>query len=140
MPDNHDQGAINAASVILSKIRSEDREFKQIFTSRFHRSGFTGWPKADAIFKDFIDGEEITIGLEFKPPLQEKREYMTGVGQAISYLHHNDYAGLVLPKLSKDNHLISDFVVELFYSRNELKNLPLSERSKISLKKAGILR
>ncbi len=125
MPDNHDQGAINAASVILSKIRSEDKEFKQIFTNRFHRSGFTGWPKADAIFKDFIDGEEITIGLEFKPPLQEKREYMTGVGQAISYLHHNDYAGLVLPKLSKDNHLISDFVVELFYSRDELKNLPL---------------
>ena len=41
MSDTHDQGAINASSVILNKVRSEDGEFKQIFTNRFHRSGFT---------------------------------------------------------------------------------------------------
>ena len=125
MSDTHDQGAINASSVILNKIRSEDGEFKQIFTNRFHRSGFTGWPKADAIFKDYFGEEEVTIGFEYKPPLQEKREYMTGVGQAVSYLHHNDYAGLILPKISKDNYPISDFIVELFNSRDELKNLPI---------------
>ena len=125
MSDTHDQGAINATSVILNKVRSEDGEFKQIFTNRFHRSGFTGWPKADAIFKDYFGEEEVTIGFEYKPPLQEKREYMTGVGQAVSYLHHNDYAGLIIPKISKDNYPISDFIVELFNSRDELKNLPI---------------
>ena len=56
MSDTHDQGAINATSVILNKVRSENGEFKQIFTNRFHRSGFTGWPKADAIFKDYFGG------------------------------------------------------------------------------------
>ena len=125
MADTHDQGAIDAASVILNKIKSEDEDFKQIFTNRFHRSGFTGWPKADAVFKDYFGEEEVTIGLEFKPPLQEKREYMTGVGQIISYLYNNDYAGLVLPKISKDNYPISDFVVELIRTREELKKLPI---------------
>ena len=79
------------------KVRSEDGEFKQIFTIQFH--------------------------LHFK---MQKREYIqTGVGQAVSYLHHNDYAGLILPKISKDNYPISDFIVELFNSRDELKNLPI---------------
>ncbi len=62
MSDTHDQGAINASSVILNKIRSEDEKFKQIFTTRFHRSGFTGWPKADAIFKDYFEEDGPQIG------------------------------------------------------------------------------
>ena len=125
MAETHDKGAIDSSSIILNKIRSGDSEFKQIFTDRFHRAGFTGWPKADAIFKDYFDEKEITIGLEYKPPYQEKREYMTGVGQAISYLYHNDYAGLIIPKFSKDNFPISDFVIYLINKRNEINQLPI---------------
>lgn len=125
MPDIHDQGVINATSVILDQTRSGVETFKQIFSSRFSRTGFTGWPQPDMIFNDYLENKEITIALEYKPPNQEKREYMTGLGQTISYLYNNDYAGLVLPKFSKDGFAISDFVTSLVKERDELKKLPI---------------
>ena len=36
MSDTHDQGAINATSVILNKVRSENGEFKLIFFQKFN--------------------------------------------------------------------------------------------------------
>ncbi len=125
MTDTHDQGSINATSVILEKTRSGDNEFKQIFSTEFSRTGYTGWPEPDSIFRDNLNNNEITLALEFKPPNQEKREYMTGIGQSISYLYNNDYAGLILPKMSKDGFPISRFIKELFDNRRQISQLPI---------------
>ena len=73
MTDTHDQGSINATSVILEKTRSGDNEFKQIFSTEFSRTGYTGWPEPDSIFRDNLNNNEVTLALEFKPPNQEKR-------------------------------------------------------------------
>lgn len=84
--------------------------------------GIADWPRPDIAFEDLTSGA--TLALEFKPPNQPKREYITGVGQMLTYLREFEFAGLVLPKKSSDGFAISTYVKSMI--EDDIPNLPLA--------------
>ncbi|MBK5484673.1 hypothetical protein JFV29_22780 [Peribacillus sp. TH16] len=66
------------------------------------------WPLADASLYD--DNKKLSIGLEFKPPLESKRGCLTGLGQVIAYLNIFSSAILVLPEFIEDGFPIADYI------------------------------
>lgn len=108
MGEYHDQAASYCGDTILTKIRSGDRTFKQIFSQNIIRTGSWDWPRPDYVcFDEDLKG---TYALEFKPPAQSKREYLTGLGQSLSYLQHHTYSGLIVPTEADDGFPIATFI------------------------------
>lgn len=60
-----------------------------------------------------VDSSNVTLAAEFKPPQQTKREYLTGLGQAIAYTRDFDYGLLVLPEIADDGYPIAKHVVSV---------------------------
>ncbi|URW75046.1 hypothetical protein M9980_10805 [Sphingomonas donggukensis] len=83
--------------------------------------GIADWPQPDIAFEDPNTGA--TLALEFKPPNQSKREYVTGVGQMLTYLQDFEFAGLVLPERSHDGFAIAEYIENVFQS--ELSQQPV---------------
>lgn len=108
MGELHDAEATMYGDVILSRIRSADTSFKQIFTPSIIRTGDWDWPRPDYVCYD--EGLKASYALEFKPPFQSKREYLTGLGQTLSYLQKHMYSGLILPYYSDDGFRIAEFI------------------------------
>lgn len=50
------------------------------------------------------------MAAEFKPPAQTKREYLTGLGQAIAYTKDFNHSLLIVPDTSDDNYRIADHI------------------------------
>lgn len=71
--------------------------------------GKADWPRPDIAFEDRTSGSAFAI--EFKPPNHSKREYVTGLGQAITYLNDFEFSGLVVPELSGDGYRIGDYLL-----------------------------
>lgn len=120
MGELHDAYASMYGNKILSKIRNSDDEFKQIFSTSITRVGDWDWPRPDYVCYD----EELraSYALEFKPPFQTKREYLTGFGQSIAYLQKHLYSGLIVPFVADDGFRIADFICDSMKS-SELVNL-----------------
>lgn len=108
MGELHDESATMYGNIVLSKIRNDDYEFKQIFSTSVVRSGDWDWPRPDYVC--FDEESKATYALEFKPPFQSKREYLTGLGQSLSYLQKHDYSGLIVPYLADDNFPIAKYI------------------------------
>ncbi len=108
MEVNHDELATKVGNLMLEKIRSQDPAWRQVFSSTIHRIGDWEWPRPDYVCQDNV--LNATYALEFKPPGQPKREYLTGLGQSLSYLQRHDYAGLIIPENAIDNFKICDFI------------------------------
>lgn len=119
----HDELADIIGEYVLTNIRNDNEEFKQIFSNNMSRVGDWDWPRPDYVLKDYDCGA--TYANEFKPPKQSKREYLTGLGQAMSYLQKHTYAGLMVPKRADDNFPISRFILDVL-SSEEFKELPIS--------------
>ncbi len=106
----HDASATLYGDLILAKIRAADNAFRQIFSTSLIRTGDWDWPRPDYVcFDEELDA---TYALEFKPPFQSKREYLTGLGQSMSYLQKHTYAGLILPYLADDGFPIAKFIAD----------------------------
>jgi hypothetical protein len=119
----HDSLASSACSVILKDLMDEGTgRFRQVFSSDIRRVGFSGWPEPDFVLNDYENNSSIAI--EFKPPKQTKREYVTGLGQAATYTHRFNYGGLVVPELSDDGFRIADYLTEVA-NQPEFSNLPI---------------
>lgn len=84
--------------------------------------GFADWPRPDIAFEDSTSNSSFAI--EFKPPNQPKREYVTGLGQAITYLSDFEFAGLVVPKRTADGFEISRYLYDIL--DRELAELSLA--------------
>lgn len=123
MGEMHDALANEVGNFILSKIRANDTTWRQVFSSNINRIGCWEWPRPDVVLKD--NTLSATYANEFKPPFQNKREYLTGLGQSLSYLQSHNYAGLIIPKYSDDNFRISEYIKDTLIS-NEFKHLPIS--------------
>lgn len=108
MSGYHDQLASIVGDFAVKKIRDNNLEWKQIFRPTIHRVGDWNWPRPDYVCFDTT----VTYALEFKPPRQSKREYLTGLGQCIAYLKKHNYSGLILPRLADDSFEISKFILE----------------------------
>jgi len=123
MGELHDTLANEIGGHLLTKIRASDSVWKQVFSTDMNRIGCWEWPRPDIVFSDNTLG--ITYANEFKPPFQNKREYLTGLGQSLSYLQSHNYAGLIVPKYSDDNFRISEYMNETL-SSDEFIHLPIS--------------
>lgn len=123
MSQSHDEYATYYGNQILSRIRSAHPDFKQIFSASLTRTGDWDWPRPDYVCYD----EELraTYALEFKPPFQSKREYLTGLGQSIAYLQKHTYSGLIIPYYADDGFPIAEFISKTLFSE-EFSNVPTS--------------
>jgi hypothetical protein len=72
----------------------------------------------------FDTANNLKIAAEFKPPGQTKREYLTGLGQAIAYSRNFNYSLLVLPTVSDDGYKISAHIVDVM-RQPELGTIPV---------------
>lgn len=123
MAQFHDYGAEICGSLILDKIRANDSDFKQIFSPSTVRIGDFEWPRPDYVIQDL--DTSATYALEFKPPMQSKREYVCGLGQSLTYLQHHTYSGLIVPRCSDDGFPIASFLQTVFEAE-PIKNSPVS--------------
>lgn len=119
----HDNLATYCGDYILNKIRIGDSAFKQVFSSKMVRSADWDWPRPDYVCID--EEQKCSYALEFKPPHQNKREYLTGLGQSLSYLQKHMYSGLIIPTVADDGFHIADFVKDTLVSP-EFDNVALS--------------
>lgn len=114
MGELHDASATMYGDAILSKIRCADNDFKQIFSTSIIRTGDWDWPRPDYVCYD--ETLKATYALEFKPPFQSKREYLTGLGQSLAYLQKHMYSGLIVPFVADDGFRIADFIADTLKS------------------------
>lgn len=114
MGELHDASATLYGDAILSKIRNADSDFKQIFSTAIIRTGDWDWPRPDYVCYD--ENLKVTYALEFKPPFQSKREYLTGLGQSLAYLQKHMYSGLIVPFVADDGFRIADFIKDTLES------------------------
>lgn len=121
MGEVHDRLSLDIQSRILTEARAGSQPWSRIFTPNLVLVNNTEWPLTDGIIKD--DQTKIQCGVEFKPPGQNKREYLTGLGQTIAYLDKNEYALFLLPRKSDDGFLIGEYIARISNSEI-LKNLP----------------
>lgn len=97
MGANHDLLADKAGRAIVSKITNRFEDWGQVFSDNIKKAGDFGWPRPDYVCYDF-DLDQ-SVAFEFKPPNHSKREYLTGLGQTLSYLEKHHYSGIILPSI-----------------------------------------
>lgn len=114
MGELHDRYATYCGDTILHNIRSGNPEFQQIFSTNITRSADWDWPRPDYVC--FDEGLKCSYAMEFKPPAQNKREYLTGLGQSFSYLQKHSYAGLIIPYVADDGFPIAQFILDTMKS------------------------
>ena len=86
MPYNHDLMAHQASAALLGDLRAgkADWSHQRLSKKTTLWQGVTDWPRPDIAFEDRTT--RASLAIEFKPPNQAKREYVTGLGQALTYL------------------------------------------------------
>lgn len=109
MSYSHDLMAYQAGERLLSDLRGGNATWAggSLTSQTTHWPGIIDWPKPDRIFEDDLG---TTLAIEFKPPGQSKREYVTGLGQAMTYLRSFTYGAIVLPERAIDGFCIADYL------------------------------
>lgn len=119
----HDNLASVCGDDIVTRLRGGDPSIKQIFSTQIVRSADWDWPRPDYVCID--EDLQCSYALEFKPPLQTKREYLTGLGQSLSYLQKHLYSGLIVPTVADDGFQIARFICDTLKAE-EFSNVALS--------------
>lgn len=105
----HNLMAYEAGESLLAAVRAGNAPWAggRLTPQANHWPGIIDWPVPDRIFEDSAGA---TLAVEFKPPGQSKREYVTGLGQTLTYLRTFKFAALVLPVKTTDGYLIADYL------------------------------
>lgn len=120
--NTHDTLAYAIAAEAVRRVRAESPPWKGILSSESYVTTSRSWPVPDFVIHD--ERERKTIAVEFKPPEQTKREYLTGVGQAVAYTREFTYGIVVLPDFADDGFPIARHVRSIF-SQKAFSNLPV---------------
>ncbi|PKO31616.1 MAG: hypothetical protein CVU34_17290 [Betaproteobacteria bacterium HGW-Betaproteobacteria-7] len=120
--NTHDVLAYAVAQEAVRRLRDGAGPWNTLFSSNAYITASRAWPVPDFVLVD--SGNELTIAAEFKPPLQSKREYLTGLGQAIAYSKDFHYALLVLPDIADDGYQIANHVVDVL-RQGTLEHVPV---------------
>lgn len=83
------------------------------FGNRYLASKIPIFPKPDIILLGLSKDPQPQIAFELKPPHAVKREYLTGLGQAISYLMKFPLVYIILPDEKIDGIDIPVFITEI---------------------------
>lgn len=118
----HDELAYAVAIDSISQIRAGAAPWASLFSSNSRVSSSRDWPVPDFVLRD--DGNNLTVAAEFKPPGQSKREYLTGLGQAVAYTKDFDYGLLIVPHISDDGYQIANHIRDVL-SLNEFNTTPV---------------
>ena len=120
----HNFMAHKVSAILLHQLRKGKASWAppRLSTKSTLWQGFADWPRPDIAFEDSTNNSSFAI--EFKPPNQPKREYVTGLGQAITYLSDFEFAGLVVPKRTTDGFEISKYLYDIL--NRELAELSLA--------------
>jgi len=129
----HDEMAIRAATQMRDLAVKGQTPWPRVFGSDIVITSSSDWPEPDFVFSD--PSTRITFGFEFKPPGQERREYLTGLGQTIGYLKRFEQALLIVPE-EAEGFKIAAYLAELAagiplqigivsYDRDDIGNLRL---------------
>lgn len=118
----HDVLSYAIASRAVTQIRAADPLWSSVFSVDTHITTSRDWPMPDAVLRD--DGNKISAAIEFKPPEQTKREYLTGLGQTLAYARDFHYSILVLPTLADDGYPIADHIASVL-TMPEMEQLPI---------------
>ena len=109
--NTHDILAYAVATEAIQRVRAGVAPWATIFSADAYVTASRSWPVPDFVVVDTTNG--LSVAAEFKPPLQTKREYLTGLGQAIAYSRDFHYSLLVLPDVADDGYRIADHVVSV---------------------------
>lgn len=114
MSYEHNYMAYRVANTLLKQIRSSQAPWlnSRLSPKTILWQGIADWPRPDIAFED--SSKNAALALEFKPPNQPKREYVTGLGQALTYLNDFTFAGLIIPKVATDGFPIAEYIKEMF--------------------------
>ncbi|MCW5725611.1 MAG: hypothetical protein KIS81_11745 [Maricaulaceae bacterium] len=121
----HNMMALELSSVLLQQLRTGNASGwadPRLSAQSTLWQGMADWPRPDVAFED--KSTKSTLALEFKPPNQVKREYITGLGQMITYLSDFEFAGLVVPKRSGDGFEIAKYISDVL--SRDLDGLPVA--------------
>ena len=124
MAVEHNFMAHKVSAILLHQLRSGEAEWapSKLSIKSTLWQGIADWPRPDIAFEDSTNNSSFAI--EFKPPNQPKREYVTGLGQAITYLSDFEFSGLVVPKRTADGFEISKYLYNIL--NRDLKTLSLA--------------
>lgn len=106
----------------VAAIRAQQPPWQGIFSADCHVTSSRRWPVPDFVLDDRTS--DLTTAAEFKPPGQTKREYLTGVGQALAYTKDFDYALLIVPDIADDGHRIGDHIRDVL-GQDHLATVPV---------------
>ncbi len=107
--ESHDEMAFEIARTIRDFVVKGASPWKELYKSTIVITSSSEWPEPDFVLDD---QEKLTYGFEFKPPEQVRREYVVGVGQALTYLNHFSHSTLILP-VKSENFEIAQYVSDL---------------------------
>ncbi|MHA1280963.1 MAG: hypothetical protein ACTSQP_00540 [Promethearchaeota archaeon] len=93
---------------------------KKTFGNRYLASKLPIFPKPDIVLLGLSKEPKPQIAFEVKPPHAVKREYLTGLGQVISYAMNFPLVYIVLPDETIDNLHIPTFIKEII-EKSDLK-------------------
>lgn len=109
--NTHDILAFAIAGEAVRQIRTGTSAWGAVFSNDVHATSSRNWPVPDFVIYDRVNN--LAAAGEFKPPNQTKREYLTGLGQAIAYTRDFHYGILVVPEVSDDGYDIADHISEV---------------------------
>ncbi len=112
MGAQHNLLALQVADSLLKQLRSGTAGWahKRLTPKTIRWQSMADWPRPDIAFEDRTT--KASLALEFKPPKQPKREYVTGLGQACTYLNEFEFSGLIVPERADDGYPIADYICD----------------------------
>ena len=122
---SHNLLAHRAAGVLLRQLQTGSAAWAtpRLTSATTYWHGMADWPRPDIACEDQATSSALAV--EFKPPGQGKREYVTGLGQAVTYLRSFEYAAMVVPKRAGDGFDIAAYLRDLL-SEDYAASLPLA--------------
>lgn len=109
--NTHDVLAYAVARELVSRVRASEAPWSDVLSAKSYITASRSWPIPDFVLVD--EPQKVAVGAEFKPPLQSKREYLTGLGQAIAYARDFDYGLLVVPTIADDGYPIAEHIASV---------------------------
>lgn len=116
MSSTHDILAYAVATEAIRRTRVGAQPWHAFLSAQSYLTASRRWPVPDFVLHD--PGSDVMVAAEFKPPQQTKREYLTGLGQAVAYTRDFNYGLLILPTIADDGYPIADHVTEILNQKS----------------------
>lgn len=122
MSSTHDVLAYAVATEAIRRTRAGCTPWSDFLSPQSYLTASRRWPVPDFVLHDPHCG--VMVAAEFKPPQQTKREYLTGLGQAIAYARDFNFGLLILPTIADDGYRIAEHIQDIL-AQEAMRSLPV---------------